>query len=173
MNNIFQINWPTFVDSLLLLSLRKTFIKAWLKCLIEPIKDLHARLLIYRNHSLYRVRHNSQIAYMEAVLNDHFDNVLRRIRIKNVSLKQPVYFYEPEENKEVFFYEPEDNKPIYFYEDDELAGEGVDFVVCVPPILQPLVEADEIELLTKMRGQIDYYKLYSKNYTIIWVQLTD
>lgn len=170
MNNVYQISWVRFIDDLLLISLRKAVIKSWLRALINPIIELHSQFLIYRDNCLYRVRHNSQIAYMEAVLNDRFDNHFRRIRIQNVVFKEPVYFYEPLENKEVWFYEPEDNKPVYFYESDDLVGDGVDFVVLVPPSLKPITQAAENELLTRMRGQIDYYKLYSKNYTILWVQ---
>lgn len=110
---------------------------------------------------------------MEAVLNDKFDSLFRRIRILNVEFKEAVYFYEPEENREVYFYEPEDEKPVYFYEADDLEGDGVDFVVCVPPSLKPFTEAAENALLTRMRGQIDYYKLYSKNYKIVWEQVND
>ncbi len=164
MNNVYQISWITFIDDLLLISLRKAFVRAWLGALITPIKELHEQFLNYRDYSLYRVRHNSQIVYMEAVLNDYFDQFERRIRIQNVEFKDPVYFYEPEENREVWFYEPEDNKPVYFYESDDLAGDGVDFVVCVPPALKPLTRSATEALLTRMKGQIDYYKLYSKNY---------
>ena len=171
MSNIYNINWSRLVDSLLLVDLRNPFFKTWIRCLVEPIKTIHGEFLEYRTNALYRVRHNSQVAYMEAVLNDKFDDIFRRIRIRNVELKQAVYFYEPNENKEVYFYEPSDNKPVYFYEDDELAGEGVDFVVCVPPSLKPSTEAEENALLIQIRGQVDYYKLYSKNYKIIWEQL--
>lgn len=168
MNNVYNINWSRFVNDLLLISIRKPFLKALLRCLVGPIKQAHENFLAYRKEALYRVRHNSQIAYMEAVLNDSFDSVYNRIKIKNVQLKEAIYFYEPEENKEVYFYEPEDNEPVYFYEDDDLAGEGVDFVVMVPPDLHPLNPNDELALLTHIKAQIDYYKLYSKNYKIIW-----
>lgn len=173
MDNVYQIAWVRFIDDLLLISLRKAVIRYWLRALIQPIRQLHQQFLTYRSHCLYRIKHNSQIAFMEAVLNDKFDSLFRRIRILNVEFKEAVYFYEPEENREVYFYEPEDEKPVYFYEDDDLSGDGVDFVVCVPPSLQPFTEAAENALLTRMRGQIDYYKLYSKNYKIVWEQVND
>ena len=112
--------------------------------------------------------HNSQIPYMEGAMNDNFDNALRRIRIVNVTFKEPIYFYEPEENKEVFHYEPEDNLPVYYREENEFIGDGVDFIVMVPPDLRPLTEPAELSLLTQMKGQLEYYKLYSKNYQIKW-----
>lgn len=169
--NFYKVDWRKFINDLLLIELRKPMITAYLNALLKPVKKQHADFLTYRKNALYRVQHNSQIASIEAVLNDEFDAVLRRIRIRNVEFKEQVWFYEPEENKEVWFYEPADNKPVYFYEEDELIGSGVDFVVCVPPILQPGTITDENALLTKMRGLIDYFKLYSKNYQILWVQI--
>lgn len=167
--NVHFINWDNLVDDLLMISLRKPFTRAWIKCLMAPIKFLHADFIAFRKLCLYRINHNSQICYMEAVLNDSFDPNQRRIRIQNVLFKEPIYFYEPEENREVFFYEPEDGKPVYFREDYEFIGDGLDFVVMVPPDLRPANPDAETALLTRMKGEIDYYKLYSKNYAIIWV----
>jgi hypothetical protein len=166
---VYQLNWQSLLKNLLSFDLRSVFVLGWLSSLIEPVVQLHINLLNYRDHCLYRVRHNSQIVYMEAVLNDKFDNELRRIRIINSEFKEGFYFYELEDNKEVYFYEPEDNQPVYFKEPDEFDGDGVDFLVCVPPDLEPSTEALELALTTKIKGQTDYYKLYSKNYKIAWV----
>ena len=171
MENVYQITWIRLIDDLLLISLRKEITRSWLRALLSPIRELHEQFLTYRKRALYRVRHNSQIASMEEVLNDNFDNFERRIRIVNVLFKEPVFFYEPEENREVFFYEPDDEKPVYFYEAEDFEGEGVDFLVCVPPSMKPVTLVAETALLTRMRGQIDYYKLYSKNYAIVWEQV--
>lgn len=140
---------------------------AFLMVLIKPVQQLHETFKSFRIESLYKVRHNSQIAYLENVLNDTYDSQLRRIRIANAVFKTPVYFYEPEENREVFFYEPVDNQPVYFHNSDEFVGDGFDFYVFVPPDLEPLI------LLTQMKGLINYYKLYSKNYNIIWELIED
>lgn len=169
--NIFNINWNLFSDNLLPLGLRNLQFREWIRSLLRPIKQLHLNFLNYRDHCLYRIKHNSQISYMEAVLNDLFDSGDRRIRIVNTVFKEPIYFYEPEEQREVFHYEPDDNRPVYYREPDDFAGEGVDFIVCVPPDLRPATTSAERALLTRMSGQIEYYKLYSKNYKIVWVQV--
>lgn len=166
--NVYQIQWPVLIKRLLIIVLRKPTIEAFLKALTAHSTALHTEFKEFRLNCLYRINHNSQICYMEAVLNDYFDSNLRRIRIVNVTFKEPIYFYEPEENREVFHYEPEDNKSVYYRDDDEFTGDGVDFVVMVPPDLQPVTESAEIALKTRMSGQIDYYKLYSKNYKIVW-----
>ena len=169
----YQIDWSKFINDLLLIELRKPSLKAFLNAVLKPIKNNHTEFLTYRLNALYRVQHNSQIVYIEAVLNDEFDSTFRRIRIQNVVLRDALFFYEPEENKEVFFYNPEDMMPKYFYNADDFQGNGVDFVVCVPPILRPNNAQDENAFLTKMRGLTDYYKLYAKNYEIQWVQVND
>jgi hypothetical protein len=106
---------------------------------------------------------------MQAVLNDSFDNVLRRIIIKNAVIKSPLWFYEPEENKPVKFYEVSDNKPVYFREEAEFLSDGADFTVLVPVDLKPKTPQEETALIIKMKAQIDYYKLFVKNYSILWV----
>ncbi|WP_281752499.1 hypothetical protein [Neptunitalea chrysea] len=153
--------------------MRKPNNKAFLSVMLRPLELLHLDFLNFRANSIYRVKHNSQIVYMEAMLNDLFDPLERRIRIVNTEFKQPVYFYEPLENREVYHYEPEDNDPVHYYEPDDIVGDGVDFSVCVPPQLQPEGETAETAILTRMRGEIDYYKLYSKNYNILWVQVNN
>ena len=170
---VYQINWNKFINDLLLIELRKPTLKAFLNAVLKPIKNAHTEFLAYRLNALYRVQHNSQIVYMEAVLNDEFDSTFRRIRIQNVKMRNALFFYEPLENKEVFFYNPEDQMPKYFYNEDDFDGTGVDFIVCVPPILRPNNIQDENSMVTKIQGLVDYYKLYAKNYTIVWEQVND
>lgn len=169
--NIYNVSWNVIADEFPLMALRKPLVRIFTRALVLPFQMLHIDFLNYREKSLYRIGHNSQICYMEAVLNDLFDNSLRRIRIVNVAFKEPIYFYEPEENRDVLFYEPGDDRPVFFREPEDFAGEGVDFVVCVPPVLQPGSEAAELAYLTRMGAQIEFYKLYSKNYKIVWEQV--
>lgn len=167
--SIFSIDYNKLSVLLLPTDSRKAKKKALLKVYLSPIRRIYNEFLTFRNNSIYKLEHGSQIASLEDVLNDMFDNSLRRIRITNVTFREPTYFYEPEENKEVFFYEPEDNNPVFFYEDEDFAGDGVDFVVMVPPDLRPAQPTDENAFIIKMEGLINYYKLYSKNYKIVWV----
>lgn len=168
--NVFIIDYLKLIELLSPTFFRKPVIKALLTSFITPVIYNYNAFKNYRLFCLYRLSHNSQISYLEDVMNDYFDNELRQIRIVNVEFKDPIYFYEPEENKEVFFYEPNDEKLVYFYESEDFLGDGVDFVVMVPPRLRPSLLIEETALLTQMNGQLDYYKLYSKNSKIIWVQ---
>jgi len=171
--NVYTINWDVFADNMLLTGFRKTINRIVVKALIKPVTWLHAVFIGFRQDSLYKVRHNSQKVYLEAVLNDMFDPYLRRIRIANTVFKEPIYFYETPERREVLFFEPEDNKPVYFNEANVFVGDGVDFSICVPPSLRPVSITNETAFLTKMRGLTDYYNLYSKNYNILWVLINN
>lgn len=168
MSNFYQFDWNILLKLLLPKALVKIKLMSFLTALVLPLRVLHLEFLRFRAASLYKMKFNSQIVYLENVLNDVFDPLLRRIVIQNAVFKNPIYFYEPEENKEVFFYEPEDNQPVYFREPNEFVGDGVDFFVFVPPDLQPSNGQQQLNLLTRMNGLINYYKLYSKNYSIVW-----
>ena len=169
MDNVYNINWRTFIILNLPVFLRKIRSIKLLEVFFKPVVLLHLEFLEFRRQALYKVNHNSQICYLQAVLNDSFDNIQRRIIIRNAKIKEPLWFYEPEENKPVVFYESEDNKPIYFREEWELLGDGADFTVLVPIDLKPLTALEEVAFLIKMKAQLDYYKLFVKNYIILWV----
>lgn len=169
MDNVYSINWRNFVINNIPVDLRKVRTVNWLLVLFKPIMWLHLEFLAFRTQALYKVNHNSQICYLQAVLNDSFDNVQRRIIIRNATLREPLWFYEPEENKPVLFYEPSDNKPVYFREESEFIGDGADFLVLVPIDLKPTNTQELNALIIKMEGQLNYYKLYVKNYIILWV----
>lgn len=169
MENVYNNDWNHFLISNLPFEERKPKTIKWLNVILKPIVRLHLEFLAFRNQALYKVNHNSQICYLQAVLNDSFDNIQRRIIIRNAVLREPLWFYEPEENKPVKFYEDSDNKPVYFREEWELLGDGADFTVLVPIELKPNTIQEENAFLIKMRAQLDYYKLFVKNYIILWV----
>ena len=166
---VYNVEWPRFVDLFLPNALRQPTIKMWFSSLLKPLNLLHLDFLNFRAEVLYRANHNSQIVYMEAMLNDKFDPLGRGIYIANVVVNEPIWLREPEEQLDVFLYEPENNKPVYLPEPATLIGTGVDYSVCVPALVRPQTEAAELDMLTRMRGEIDYYNLYSKNYNILWV----
>ena len=77
----------------------------WIVALISPFKYMYNGFLSTRANYLYRIRFNSQICYLEHVLNDKFDLTLRRIYITN-SL-DGVFFW--------LFRKSENRTAVYFY----------------------------------------------------------
>ncbi len=169
MENVYNNNWNNFIISNLPFEERKPKTIKWLNVILKPIVRLHIEFLAFRNQALYKVNHNSQICFLQAVLNDVFDNTQRRIIIRNAILREPLWFYEPEENKPVLFYEESDNKPVYFREESEFIGDGADFLVLVPIDIKPTNTQELNAFIIKMEGQLNYYKLFVKNYKILWV----
>lgn len=166
---IYIVNWFRFVLWSLYEDYRKTTHVQWLYVTISrPIVTIHTMFLNYRIDALYRLNHNSQVASLEEVLNDKFDNQERRIFITTATILEPIWFYEEASQKPVYFYEDADGHPVYFYEEATISSATEDFTVHVPAALQTgnTITDQQFELL--MKSYIDYYKLYSKSYTILY-----
>jgi hypothetical protein len=165
--NIYNINFSRLIKQLLPIAVRQPVIIALIKVLINPVIYVYNQFINYRNISLYKLNHTSQVCYMEAMLNDEFDSIFRRIKIGNSDYKEPIWFYEPEQDLEVWL---DVDDPVYF-DEPEAFGRSVDFIVFVPDVLQPASPEALNALIVKMSGLINYYKLFSKNYEIQWVSI--
>lgn len=169
LEQFYLVDFPVLKDMLTPVFLRKPKMLAFLKVLVKPVVYLHETLLAFRTECLYKLDHNSQVVYLRAAINDSFDNVDRRIIIANVTIEQPVWVYEPLDDQPVYVYETLNDQPVYLRESFEFFGGGNDFIVKVPLDLQPIDLAAQNAYIIKMRGQVDYYKLFSKNYEITFI----
>ena len=165
-SRIFDINFYRFFIWNLPVFLRTTVRMAWLKVIAYPVFNIYYRLLNFRKASLYKMLHNSQVVYLQKVLNDKFDATDRRIKVKNSDILEPVWHYDAQEQKPVYYYDTADNVPVYFRSQSELYELNSDFEVVIPlalkPATQPEIEAFELQVSLL----VDYYKLYSKKYII-------
>ncbi len=163
---VYTINWRDFIGNNLPIDLRQPKTINWLEVLLKPLARLHASFLTYRLDALYKVAQNSQVCYLEKILNDTFNYTQHRIYIRNAKLNEPVWFYEIKDNKPVYFYDIVANKPVYFREETALQGDGIDFIVFLHSDLWPggIYAPETIAWLAQMAALIDYYKLYSKTY---------
>lgn len=96
-NKIIKENTPLF--------LYKNKRVDWIRALIKPVKVMHDEFLFVRADSLNKVAYNSQVILLEKILNDKFDNTLRRIYIaddiynntnyiyRKAELRTPIYLY--------------------------------------------------------------------------------
>lgn len=89
----FDINYDTLRVQLLPVRLRKSVMKAWLRCLVIPVKWLYNLFMTNRENNLYFLAHNSQIVYLEAALNDVFDPISRGIFIEDGPYEDPLFTY--------------------------------------------------------------------------------
>lgn len=70
-----------FVTYMLPSFLRKSRQVAWLKALLKPIDTLNADLVQFNADTRYALNFTGQVISLERLLNDKFDNSLRRIFI--------------------------------------------------------------------------------------------
>lgn len=153
---IYNVNWFRLVREFLPPLLRRPFIVVFVNSCIAPIVSTYNSFLGFKKDADYKVMHNSQICYLQKMLNDNFDPFLRRIKVRNIIPMQPLWMYYPEDEKPLFMYEEVDF-PVYFYNSEDYYNE-FDFEVLIPTVLD--------ELKNQMMANINYYKLFSKNYKI-------
>ncbi len=153
-SNIFKIDYKRLVRLLLPTVLRNDVILAYLDSLVIPIKALHAEFSNNRSINLYKITHNGQVCYLRAVLNDTFDNELRRIKVAEGNIYPPNYIYTEGEKQNKYL------GKIFIRPANEYGNFGVDFRVIIP---------DGFNLTAnyyQMKATIDFYKLASKRYKI-------
>ena len=151
---IFELNLRRLVILLLPTFLRKSRLVAWMQILIAPLEQLQYDFGLKRNSDLVTLTHNGQKCYLRKILNDTFDQTLRRIRIEDMIHFNAVYIYTDSENQPVYLEEK------YLYTSGEMQVNGVNFSVHIPNELR----AREVEI----KALIEAYKIASKRYIIIY-----
>ena len=132
---------------------------AFIDSSIAPIRTKYDEFLRLKTDAEYRINHNGQVCWLQKMLNDKFDSTLRRIRVKNVVPRQPLWVYYPADEKPIYIHTSTDY-PVYLYRTEDYYLE-FDFEVFIPFSLGGLKN--------QMNAQINYYKLGSKNHKIVEV----
>lgn len=173
--NIYNIHWERFRHMLVPGLVRKPKLLAMLKALLVPQVLEYERFRAFASSAVYRVSHNGSIVSLTEMLNDKFNAENwrelppdERIYIRNIQQKDAVRFYSDAANKEVGFYSAP-NQTVGFRYSLEFNPDAADFTVYVPVALQPGAPELLEGFLIRMRGQLDYYKLYAKKYRIVFV----
>lgn len=165
-DRVYIIDFDKLIKWCFITFLRQPKTLLFIGSILKPLKTRYQEFIMFKDDSKYKASHNSQLCRMRKVLNDKFDDSLRRIEIRNAKIFQPNWLYHPEDNKPEFLYNPQDNIPNFLYSPNDFEGDGVDFTVIVPIELKPINPLEVITFETKMKAQVNYYKLYSKNYII-------
>ena len=136
---------------------------AWAKVLTSPCIDIYNREAAYRSSNLYILRHTSQVVYILSVLNDAFDDDLRRIRIVNSTDIDPIYTYRTPELKPKFIYKTAEHLAVNLFNDAEVQADINGFIIQVPAAVAALPVYD----INRLKALVDKYRLTSKNKYII------
>lgn len=153
----FNIDYDVLVWQILPVRLRKPVTYAWLRSLIAPVKWLYSLFYQQRETNLYRLAHNSQVVYLEAVLNDTFDMLGRGIYIADGPFEDPLFTYLVPEDKPIWLgLDTEAGTTTYpspqiLFTDSETSLLGVGFIVMVP--------ASVTFDMARLRAVVDYYRL--------------
>ena len=159
---MFKINFTKLVQWLLPSFLRSANLTILILSANYPLREVYDSFVRYRNDVQYRLSHNSQVCYLQAMLNDYFDASLRRIRVVDFTAYGNLYLFAQEDNLDVNIGE-ERNPPCYLFPDDV----GVDFTVQLPhPTLRHVIIPSQVAYIKSM---IDEYKLPGKVYSLEWV----
>lgn len=159
MKNWYKIDYNKLSVLLLPIRFRQPIIKAILRAFMLPIIKLKREFDTYKSNTDYILNHNSQVCYLQAVLNDNFDPVERRIYITDA----------PNFEIEKFLWIESEDKPVMLYDDsffmlhseNFIGANGINFTVNVPSVLS--LETGD---LSRMRSLLNYYKLASMRYNI-------
>lgn len=177
-SQIYTVNWKNLVNFLTPPFLRTVRLIDWLLVLIEPLSSTNRELRVFRDQAIYKVTHNGTVVLLQKVLNDAFDNELRRILICDTIEFPSVWVYPEADNRPVYV-DDESGDPVWVYDFNSVFTEAeYDFIVKMPIELMPTGDTtgtvDEVpeDLLIfelQIKSLVNYYKLASKRYKIVWM----
>lgn len=124
----------------------------------EPYRTILSDLYAAAAKRRYEMAFNGQVMNLRHILNDKFDNVLRRIFITNYTQGPRQYlFNKSEDNEPLYLYNKSESvDPLYLYNNDEA---HYSFVIHIP--------SGQISNYNEFRAWVDRYKLKSKLYLIV------
>lgn len=163
MSNYYFLSFKKMLVGNIPMRIRTGKMIAWLNILSIPITSIHNRFLQKRKEDHYKLNHTGQVFSLRKVLNDAFDNELRRIEIGDGNRYEKTYIYTKGEQKPKFL------GKIYIYDNSVFDDTGADFLVLIP------IEVWNQEKTETTRGNykfyemealIDFYKIASKRYKI-------
>lgn len=167
----FDIDYNGMIPRLLPVRLRQLVLIAWLRCLTIPVRYVYGIFSAIRVANVYLLTHNSQVYSMQVVLNDTFDNTLRRIYLTDpyrdytlyvalltevgfTSYPAPKYLALESEYGTTGY-----DAPAYIYTDTEITALVYDFVVHVPAAL--------VYDSVRLTATINKYRMPTKNNWIV------
>lgn len=152
----YKVNFDKLKLLVLPSMLRKSFIGVLVSLAYDELKKIHEQWLLNKEQRDIKLSHHGQVCYLRKVLNDEFDNVLRRIQIADGNRFIRTYLYSRAEQKPVFL------GKLHLHSKTNYADTGVDFIVYVP---SEILDTKEL----RIKARVDYYKQDVKRYEIVGI----
>lgn len=138
--------------------LRKPIFLAWIEVLATGLQFLVDQLGEFYDETAYFLQFNSQVIYLEQVLNEQFPDGLDGIYIETIFLPPFVLFNDIEAQPPNYFYnDVEAEDPVYLYNISDAYGLNI-FIVWIPAALA----GSELEIA----AIVNLYALAGTTYTI-------
>jgi len=161
----YKIDLKRHIATALPSSLRQTGLLTFVWSAVASLTSLYNKFTIYRIATTYQLSHNGQVCYLRGMLNDSFDNILRRIMVEDAgTVIEPARIFWRSEDKTKRIYRRSEGKEWIINRRGFGATGAYDFVIKIP--LDLSLSAAE---LTRMKALVNSYKLVSKRYSILFV----
>jgi hypothetical protein len=160
---VYQIDFSKLVVLLLPIRLRKSRIYAFLVAFTRPLVYLRSQLTTFRADANYRLTYNGQVRKLRKVLNDAFPEAEGSIDIEDgeaIGVWQ--YSWDEDYDPYRLYLLADDANPALFWDQDTILEGLSNFVVKVPASL------NTVNNTAKLRALLNYYKLVSKSYSIVY-----
>ncbi len=148
----YNIDFNKLVVLLLPTFMRQPRIIAYLRSAIAPVINIHYEFLQRRLDDHYKLDHNWQVCYLEAVLNDKFDISERRIKIVEGDKYQRKYIYTEGEKK------PKYLGTLYIRPSSDYGDDSFDFSVDMNGVSANIYDIE---------AQVKFYKLEGTRFNVI------
>ena len=148
----YNVDYNKLVILLLPTFLRKPKLIAFLRALITPLSNLHYQFLQHQRDDHYKLDHNWQVCYLEAMLNDRFDIDNRRIKIIEGDRYERKYIYTNAEQKQKYL------GSLFIRPSSDYSDGGFDFTVDMQGVSANIYDVE---------AQVKFYKLEGTRFNII------
>ena len=157
---MYEVNWSNIIRDITPPRIYKKGIVAWISVLVTSVQNVWSWFKSFTDDTDYDLKHNGQVVYLEAALNDAFDPSGRGIYITNSGGNEIIPLFPDNDLKELELQPDSDfSNMVTLFPDSEYEGGEYDFIVNVP---FALTQGETY----RMQSILDKYKLASKRYYI-------
>jgi len=164
MNRYYNIGYPLLHLLLTPVMLRNDLQYALLISLARGFETLNVDFRAYVQS--FEVKTNAQVCYMQAMLNNEFDYIQRRIIVRQVEPNDDgMLLWEESQDKPIILYVEgtPDSEPYMLSQDYQIGSNMIDFEIVMPTTM-----ALSMLETRRLRALVNQNKLASKKYRIVY-----
>jgi hypothetical protein len=154
-----SINWGQFLNDYLPVRLRTAEVKVLFESFMQSVNWLYTQFVNYRTTVSYKLAHTSQVWSIEAVLNDEFDTIERRIYLLDSGGDNALMLQLDSDQMPVNL-DTDTYSNLLVHTDSSYFYSAYDFIIVLP---YTFLQSD----VYRLKALTDAYKLAGKRYDII------